>query len=156
MLTNNRYYFRIREFVPPAVASDKAQYTTVARQHGAASPRISWDALLIFSVPSNYSCLSDPCVNGRGTDMTIREFQVQGREDGSGSRPLSLSLSLSLSAISSPRGNINQHQLLRFSTDYSALSSLALLIRTLSPAFPAFGTHHLPSLTISKIAAIVR
>ena len=96
MLTNNRYYFRIREFVPPAVASDKAQYTTVARQHGAASPRISWDALLIFSVPSNYSCLSDPCVNGRGTDMTIREFQVQGREDGSGSRPLSLSLSLSL------------------------------------------------------------
>ena len=60
-----------------------------ARQHGAASSRTSWDALLIFSVPSNYSCLSLslPCLNGRDIDMTIRECQVQGREDGSDSHP---------------------------------------------------------------------
>ena len=55
--------------------------------------------------------------------MTIRECQVQGREDGSGSRPLSLSLSL----------HIARHEATSFGIGYSNfieqthLDSLALL-----------------------------
>ena len=80
---NNTFCLGIREFEPPAVASDKAILNTRPRR-GSTAQRLRAPAetrYWFFQYRRTIASLSLPCLNGRDTDMIIRECQA-GLPDG--------------------------------------------------------------------------